>query len=133
MNRRYTDPENKIIRAYVVKGKPPLLIAKLLGRSLGGVEGQIHHLRQIGYLPPRPALGLCRRCGERPRKVRPSGGFRSWCGPCESAQKADYQRTPAGKAAMRRYVQSEKGRAARNALARRQYWKNKRKADSADL
>jgi hypothetical protein len=63
--------------------------------------------------------GICPRCGTNPRPARPDGGRRPWCRSCESAQKAEYQRTPAGKATAARYWHSEKGRAAgRRAFAR---------------
>lgn len=46
---------------------------------------------------------LCPRCQQQPRAPRRTGGYRSWCRACESAQKADYMKTPPGRAAMRRW------------------------------
>jgi hypothetical protein len=63
--------------------------------------------------------GLCPRCGEGPRPTRSDGTLRGWCRPCESAQKVEYMKTDAGKAVLKRYAQSEKGKSARRAAMER--------------
>lgn len=66
--------------------------------------------------------GICPRCGVNPRAVRPDGRPRGWCRPCETDQKIEYLRTEAGKATMRRYAVSAKGKAthAKGQVKRRQ-------------
>lgn len=75
-----------------------------------------HRCSLVADRVPEPTVrsdGICPRCGERPRKARPGGGLRGWCAPCESKQKTQYMRTEAGKAAMARYLATEKGQQAR--------------------
>lgn len=47
--------------------------------------------------------GICPRCRTNPRHPRPDGRLRSWCKQCESQQKGDYARTPAGRATYQRW------------------------------
>ncbi len=69
--------------------------------------------------PHAPPPGMCPRCRVNPKAPRRSGGTRSWCRSCETKQKAQYQATPAGKATLRRYYQSHKGRQAQRQAAAR--------------
>ncbi len=56
--------------------------------------------------------GICPRCGVNPRPARPTGLLRSWCRPCETAQKSEYMRSDAGKAAWRRWYHRRKAQLA---------------------
>lgn len=77
--------------------------------------------------PKNRTDGICPRCGINPRAARSDGRLRGWCRPCESAQKAEYLRTDAGKAVMRRYLRSAKGKAA---VARRNQRQQAKKVKS---
>lgn len=58
-----------------------------------------------GYKERRADIHICPKCGVNPRRERPDGRLRGWCLQCESAQKAEYQRTDAGKATLARYAE----------------------------
>lgn len=53
----------------------------------------------------RPDMHLCPHCLTNPKVIRPDGRFRGWCGPCEAAQKAEYNRSLAGKRTVMRYAE----------------------------
>lgn len=51
----------------------------------------------------RPDIHICPRCHVNPRRERPDGTLRGWCLQCESKQKAEYLKTPAGRATLQRF------------------------------
>lgn len=60
-------------------------------------------------MPNPPSDGICPQCRQRPRGRRASGGLRGWCGACESAQKIEYMKTPAGRQTFRRWYVKKRG------------------------
>jgi hypothetical protein len=75
-------------------------------REHGRQRGDAHR-RALGQRKTRKD-GICPNCGVNPRPFVTSR-LRGWCKPCESAQKAEYMRSPAGKATYARWYHSAKG------------------------
>lgn len=101
---RSKDEDAKLVDLYLAGTAFPE-IAQTLGRRQSWARRRLTELRVAGWdIPTRYHYdNKCPRCRTRPRKPRFDGsGVRSWCGPCEVAQKADYQRTEAGRETVRR-------------------------------
>ena len=73
-------------------------------------RGEVRLRNRLDPDAPDRDYTLCPKCEINPRSTRPDGRLRGWCKPCESAQKAEYALTDAGKATWRRWYHKKRAK-----------------------